>query len=111
MPNAAVHRGAPNGVTSTFVYVVNADNTVSVRPVTLGVVDGENVAVTAGLKAGEVVVTEGGDRLRDGAHVPCRARAPAAQRRARPRTGCRQSGCRHRERRPHTHAAAPQPAQ
>ncbi len=50
MPNAAVHRGAPDGVTSTFVYLVNADETVSVRPVTLGVVDGEKVGVTAGLK-------------------------------------------------------------
>ena len=69
MPNAAVHRGAPNGVTSTFVYLVNADSTVSVRPVTLGVVDGENVGVTAGLTPGAVVVTEGGDRLRDGASV------------------------------------------
>ena len=53
MPNSAVRRGAPNGVATTFVYLVNADNTVSVRPVTLGVVDGERVAVTAGLKAGE----------------------------------------------------------
>jgi membrane fusion protein, multidrug efflux system len=80
MPNAAVRRGAPNGVATTFVYVVKADSSVSVRPVTLGVVDGENVAVTAGLKAGEVVVTEGGDRLRDGAQVqlPNAASAPAA---------------------------------
>src|SRR3984885_13717568 len=80
MPNAAVRRGAPDGVTTTFVYVVNADRTVSVRAVTLGVVDGENVAVTAGLKAGEVVVTEGGDRLRDGAQVllPNSSPAPAA---------------------------------
>jgi membrane fusion protein, multidrug efflux system len=69
MPNAAVHRGAPNGVTATFVYLVNADSTVSVRPVTLGVVDGENVGVTAGLTPGQVVVTEGGDRLRDGVPV------------------------------------------
>ena len=69
MPNAAVHRGAPNGVTTTFVYLVNQDNTVSVRPVTLGVADGERVAVTAGLTPGAVVVTEGGDRLRDGATV------------------------------------------
>jgi membrane fusion protein, multidrug efflux system len=69
MPNAAVHRGAPNGVTTTFVYLVNQDNTVSVRPITLGVVDGERVAVTAGLTPGAVVVTEGGDRLRDGATV------------------------------------------
>jgi multidrug efflux system membrane fusion protein len=80
MPNAAVRRGAPNGVATTFVYVVKPDNSVSVRPVTLGVVDGENVAVTAGLKPGEVVVTEGGDRLRDGAQVqlPNAAPAPAA---------------------------------
>jgi multidrug efflux system membrane fusion protein len=69
MPNAAVHRGAPNGVTATFVYLLNADGTVSVRPVTLGVVDGENVGVTAGLTPGQVVVTEGGDRLRDGVPV------------------------------------------
>ena len=69
MPNAAVHRGAPNGVAATFVYLVNPDSTVSVRPVTLGFVDGENVGVTAGLTPGAVVVTEGGDRLRDGAQV------------------------------------------
>ena len=80
MPNAAVRRGAPNGVVSTFVYLVNADRTVAVRPVTLGVVDGERVAVTAGLAAGDVVVTEGGDRLRDGATVllPSTAGSPAA---------------------------------
>jgi membrane fusion protein, multidrug efflux system len=79
MPNSAVRRGAPNGVVSTFVYVVNADRTVSVRPVTLGVVDGERVAVVKGLKSGEVVVTEGGDRLRDGAEVQLPgAAAPAA---------------------------------
>lgn len=66
IPNAAVRRGAPNGVTTTFVYLVNADRTVTVRPVTLGVVDGERVAVTAGLAAGDVVVTEGADRLREG---------------------------------------------
>jgi multidrug efflux system membrane fusion protein len=69
MPNSAVRRGAPNGVVSTFVYLVNADRTVSVRSVMLGVVDGERVAVKAGLAAGDMVVTEGGDRLRDGAKV------------------------------------------
>ncbi len=78
MPNSAVRRGAPNGVATTFVYVVKPDNTVTVRPVTLGVVDGEKVAVTAGLKAGEVVVTEGGDRLRDGAPVQLPNSAPAS---------------------------------
>jgi multidrug efflux system membrane fusion protein len=69
MPNSAVRRGAPNGVTTEFVYIVNADRTVSVRPVTLGVVDGDRAAVQKGLAAGEMVVTEGADRLRDGAEV------------------------------------------
>ena len=82
MPNAAVHRGAPNGVTSTFVYFVNPDSTVSVRPVTLGVVDGENVGVTAGLTPGAVVVTEGGDRLRDGAPISLPGATPAPARTA-----------------------------
>jgi multidrug efflux system membrane fusion protein len=69
IPSSAVRRGAPNGVLSTFVYAVNADRTVTVRPVTLGTVDGERVAVTQGLAVGETVVTEGGDRLREGAKV------------------------------------------
>ncbi len=69
IPNAAVRRGAPNGVVGTFVYVVNSDRSVQARPVTLGVADGERVAVTQGLAAGELVVTEGGDRLREGAKV------------------------------------------
>ncbi len=80
MPNSAVRRGAPNGVTTDFVYLVNADRTVSVHPVTLGVVDGERVAVTQGLAAGDIVVTEGADRLRDGAEVLLpNAAAAAAQ--------------------------------
>ncbi len=93
IPNAAVRRGAPNGVVSSFVYVVNSDNTVKVRPVTLGVVDGERVAVTAGLAAGEVVVTEGGDRLRDGAKVllPNAAPKPGAAGAHRDRTHAKPS--------------------
>jgi multidrug efflux system membrane fusion protein len=78
MPNSAVRRGAPNGVTTDFVYIVNADRTVSVHPVTLGVVDGERVAVTKGLAVGDIVVTEGADRLRDGAQVLLPNADPAA---------------------------------
>ena len=102
MPNAAVRRGAPNGVVSTFVYLVKADNTVSVRPVTLGVVDGERVAVAAGLAAGDVVVTEGGDRLRDGAPVQLPGAAPGtpadASPAARKSAGARPPGAQRRSR-------------
>jgi multidrug efflux system membrane fusion protein len=65
VPVAAVQRGEPG----TYVYVINANNTVSVRPVKLGPTDGGMVAVDAGLRAGEKVVTDGTDRLRDGAPV------------------------------------------
>lgn len=69
IPVAAVQHGAPNGVNSTFVYQVGADSTVAVRPIVLGAADGERVVVASGLKADDVVVTEGGDRLREGATV------------------------------------------
>jgi multidrug efflux system membrane fusion protein len=64
IPSAAVQRGTPG----TFVYVVNADRTVNVRPVKLGTVEGERVEVT-GVKPGEQVVVDGADRLREGATV------------------------------------------
>lgn len=76
VPAAAVHRGAPGGTTSAFVYVVGDTGTASVRPVMLGAADGDLVAVTDGLTPGEIVVTEGGDRLRDGAAVILPADTP-----------------------------------
>jgi membrane fusion protein, multidrug efflux system len=102
MPNSAVRRGAPNGVVTTFVYIVNADSTVTVRPITLGVVDGERAAVAKGLAAGEVVVTEGGDRLRDGAKVqlPQNAAAPAAV----PAAAKKGAGAPNGQHRKHAHA-------
>ncbi len=65
VPVGAVQRGAPG----TYVYVVSADNTVSVRTITVGAQDGGYYAVKSGINPGERVVTEGADRLRDGAHV------------------------------------------
>jgi multidrug efflux system membrane fusion protein len=64
-PNAAIQRGNQG----TFVYVVQEDGTVTVRPVKLGPTQGEVVAVESGLKPGETVVTDGADRLREGARV------------------------------------------
>jgi multidrug efflux system membrane fusion protein len=65
VPSSAVQRGTQG----TFVYVVGQDQTVSIHPVTLGPVSGENVAIDKGLAAGELVVTDGADKLRDGAKV------------------------------------------
>lgn len=65
VPVPAVQRGEPG----TFVYVINANNTVSVRPVKLGPTDGGFTAVLSGLQPGEKVVTDGTDRLRDGVAV------------------------------------------
>jgi membrane fusion protein, multidrug efflux system len=66
VPSSSILRGAPG----TYVYVVKPDdNTVTVRPVTLGPGQGENQAIIAGLETGELVVTDGSDRLREGAKV------------------------------------------
>ena len=65
IPNAAVQFGSKG----TYVYVVNADDTTSLRDVVLGAADGERVAVLSGVAAGERVVLEGIDNLREGARV------------------------------------------
>jgi membrane fusion protein, multidrug efflux system len=64
-PVPAIQRGAPG----TYVYLVNPDDTVSVRKVTLGPSEGNMVQILAGLKPGDRVVTDGTDRLTDGAKV------------------------------------------
>jgi multidrug efflux system membrane fusion protein len=65
VPTPAVQSGAPGD----YVYLVNADNTVSVHKVTQGPSDGKNTVILSGLAAGQVVVTDGMDRLSDGAKV------------------------------------------
>jgi membrane fusion protein, multidrug efflux system len=57
---------------------VNANNTVSVHKVTLGPSDGKNTVITAGLSAGNIVVTDGTDRLSDGAPIKAAAAKPAS---------------------------------
>ncbi|MDR3464559.1 MAG: MdtA/MuxA family multidrug efflux RND transporter periplasmic adaptor subunit [Xanthobacteraceae bacterium] len=74
MPSAGVQRGVPG----TFVYLVNDDSTVSVRKVTLGATDGERVEVLSGLAAGDRIVVDGADKLRDGAKINVRSEAGAA---------------------------------
>jgi multidrug efflux system membrane fusion protein len=65
VPSAAIQRG-PQG---TFVYVVKGDMTVSVRPVSVSMVQGYEASIQAGVSPGELVVTDGADRLREGAKV------------------------------------------
>lgn len=65
IPVAAIQQG-PQG---PFVFVVKDDQTVTVRPVTLGNPQEDNVAIKDGLSTGEVVVVEGSDKLKEGSKV------------------------------------------
>ncbi len=65
IPSAAVQRGAPG----TYVYVVQAGDTVALRRVSLGPADGQRSVVREGVAVGELVVIDGVDNLRDGARV------------------------------------------
>jgi multidrug efflux system membrane fusion protein len=68
IPTAAVQRG-PQG---TFVYVVKADSTVEARTVTVALAQSSQSAIGSGLQVGEVVVTDGQDKLQNGAKVDTR---------------------------------------
>lgn len=72
VPLAAVRTG-PDG---DYVFVLNDDRTVQLRHVRRGEATAERVQVTSGLQAGERVVTEGADRLRDGSRVALPAEGP-----------------------------------
>jgi membrane fusion protein, multidrug efflux system len=73
MSTAGIQRGVPG----TFVYLINADSTVSVRPVKLGVTDGDRVEVVSGLAPGDRIVIDGADKLRDGAKIIVRTETGA----------------------------------
>ncbi|HEY4016676.1 MAG TPA: efflux RND transporter periplasmic adaptor subunit [Polyangiaceae bacterium] len=72
VPAAVVQHG-PQG---TFAYVVGADSTAAVRPVTVEAIQGEVAIISKGLQVGEQVVTDGQAQLRPGAKVAAKA-APA----------------------------------
>jgi membrane fusion protein, multidrug efflux system len=74
VPTPAVLSGSPGD----YVYLVNANNTVSVHKVTLGASDGQNTAILTGLTAGDTVVVDGTDRLSDGAQISVSAAGPRA---------------------------------
>jgi multidrug efflux system membrane fusion protein len=65
VPTSAVQTGAPG----TYVYVVQPDDTVKVQIVTTGPADATDTVIAKGVAPGDVVVTDGIDRLSDGMKV------------------------------------------
>jgi multidrug efflux system membrane fusion protein len=72
VPAAAVQRGPQ----TVFVFVVKPDNTIELRNVKLGPIEGEIASIEQGLAPGEVVVTEGVDKLQQGSRVTTREANP-----------------------------------
>jgi multidrug efflux system membrane fusion protein len=70
--NAAIQRNSQ----ATYVYVVKADSTVTVRQIVIGTTEGDDSEVTSGLAPGEIVVMTGVDKLQEGSKV--NAQIPAA---------------------------------
>ncbi|WP_395753518.1 MdtA/MuxA family multidrug efflux RND transporter periplasmic adaptor subunit [Prosthecobacter sp.] len=64
-PATAIQRGAKGA----YAYVLQDDSTVKMHNVVTGPTQGDRVLVTEGLKAGDKVITQGVDRLRDGSKV------------------------------------------
>jgi multidrug efflux system membrane fusion protein len=64
-PSAGIQRGSQG----TFVYVVQDDHSVALRLVQTGNVQGDDTEIITGLKAGDVIVVDGADKLREGAKV------------------------------------------
>ncbi|MDN2709219.1 efflux RND transporter periplasmic adaptor subunit [Janthinobacterium sp. SUN118] len=88
-----------------FVYVLKADKTVTVRMVTRGQATTDMVEIRAGLEAGEQVITEGADRLKEGAKVMLAGDKPAAG-----GAGAGGANGERRHRRQHADGAASAPA-
>jgi len=83
VPSAAVRHG-PNG---DYVYLISADNTAHIQLVKTGPSVEDKISIASGLNAGERVVTEGGDRLVDGASVRLPGQNRGQGRRGQNRTG------------------------
>jgi multidrug efflux system membrane fusion protein len=64
-PTAVIQRTT----SSSYVYLVKDDRTVTVRQITEGVADGDSTEVTSGVAPGDVLVMTGVDKLSEGARV------------------------------------------
>jgi multidrug efflux system membrane fusion protein len=72
-PVTAVRTG-PQG---DYVYGIDEQRVAHARPVTRGLATVDQVLIASGLQAGERVVTEGGDRVKDGGKVALAGDRPA----------------------------------
>ncbi len=87
LPTAAILHG-PQG---TFVYAVKPDKTVEARQVTVSLTQGNTTAVTSGLSAGDMVVTDGQDKLQTGSTIEPRAGGATGNPNSGPKYGDRRS--------------------
>jgi multidrug efflux system membrane fusion protein len=65
LANSAIQRNSQG----TYVWLVKPDQTVTVRPITVGTTEGDESEIVSGLSAGDTVVTVGVDRLEEGGKV------------------------------------------
>ncbi len=64
IPTAAIQRNSKGA----YVYVVNSDQTATLKTITVGTTDGNTAAVT-GIESGDAIATTGFDKLQTGAKV------------------------------------------
>ena len=86
VPVAVLQRGP----TGSFVFTVTPDNKAHMQPVTVGQQDDAQAVITAGLDAGETVITSGFQKLTDGAKVV--PKADVAEQEAEKTPGLHESG-------------------
>ena len=100
LANSAIQRNSQG----TYVWLVKPDQTVTVRPITVGTTEGDESEITSGLAPGDTVVTVGVDRLEEGGKVnaqvpgekPAAGSEAAASRVAAPRDGKQDGGRSHK---------------
>jgi membrane fusion protein, multidrug efflux system len=79
IPSAAIQRGSQG----TYVYSVKADRTVEIRPVQVGEIQSGEASIDKGLMAGDLIVVDGAERLREGAKVELAGQGNGSGRRSR----------------------------
>jgi membrane fusion protein, multidrug efflux system len=75
IPTPAIQRG-PQG---TYVYTLQQDNTVKIAPVTVALSESNQVGISSGINPGDIVVTDGTDKLQEGSKVEAHRAGEGAQ--------------------------------